>query len=281
MEGRKKPVDFDGLFDEKLAQYMRENAGKYTEKQWENIIPKLYRQFGDIRIPGVGATPTQYFAECTDDELVALLKQYVEEDVPVTDFLCRELEGRGCPDALVALLSEADERLLTLAVNLAGDSPKAFDAYFEILAKTSDGEIKDAVCEQLKAGADAAKERALAFYREGRERELMLEILSRCKQRDERVYDILLEAFRTDEDIPMHASYLAAYGDARALPVLLEVIDREDINYIEYQELKYAIEALGGEYTRPRDFSNDPYFKEIAEQSQLPADFDPMKKPSN
>ena len=26
---------------------------------------------------------------------------------------------------------------------------------------------------------------------------------------------------------------------------------------MEFQELKYAIEALGGEYNEPRDFSND------------------------
>ena len=59
----------------------------------------------------------------------------------------------------------------------------------------------------------------------------------------------------------MHASYLAAYGDVRALPYLLDRIDGEEINFVEYQELKFAIEALGGEYTKERDFSDDPYFK--------------------
>ena len=98
----------------------------------------------------------------------------------------------------------------------------------------------------------------------------MLEILSRCKQRDDRVFDILMNAFRTGDEVPMHASYLAAYGDERALPVLLDYIDRDDINFLEFRELKYAIEALGGEYTKPRDFTNDPYYQEILEQSQLP-----------
>ena len=271
----KKPIDFDGLFDEKLAQYMRENMGKYTEKQWEEVIPRLYKQFGDIRIPSANNTPKGYFAECSDAELVALLKRYVEEDVPVSDFLCRELESRNCPDELVRLLSCGDERILTLAVNLAGENPKAFGAYFDLIAKENDSELKDAVCEQLKAGADAAKERALKTYESGTERELMLEILSRCKEPDDRIYEILINEFKTSGEIPMHASYLAAYGDARALPVLLEVIDREDINYLEFQELKFAIEALGGEYTRPRDFSHDPYFQEIAAQSALPPDFNP------
>lgn len=266
----KKLIDFDGLFDEKLAVYMRENAGKYTEKQWESVIPKLYKQFGDIFVAAAGNTPKGYYAEMSDEELVESLARHVAEDVPVSDFLCRELEKRDCPDALVGLLSSDSEQLLTLAVNLAGSNPKAFDAYFGLLASSPNEDIKETVCEQLKAGADAAKERALDFYDRGTERELMLEILSRVKERDDRIYEILLKEFRTGEEIPMHASYLAAYGDERALPVLLEVIDRDDINYLEFQELKYAIEALGGEYTRPRDFSEDAYFQEIAAQSAIP-----------
>ena len=55
----------------------------------------------------------------------------------------------------------------------------------------------------------------------------------------------------------MRASYLAAYGDERALPYLMERIEDRTIGFVEFQELKYAIEALGGEYKEPRDFSED------------------------
>ena len=270
----KKLIDFDGLFDEKLAEYMQINAGKYTEKQWETVIPKLYKQFGDIMIPSAGNTPKGYYKEMTDAELVETLVRHTKEGVPVSDFLCREMESRACPEELLPLLKSGDEQLLTLAVNLAGSSPKAFPAYFDLLTADIDSEIKDAAIEQLKAGADAAKERALECYEKGVERELMLEILSRVKERDERIFEILLKEFRTGEELPMHASYLAAYGDERALPVLLEVIDRDDINFLEFQELKFAIEALGGEYTRPRDFSQDSYYQEIVAQSQLPVEPD-------
>lgn len=268
----KKLIDFDGLFDEKLSEYMHMNAGKYTEKQWENVIPKLYKQFGDTYVAKAGNTPKGYYADMTDDELAETLARHVAENVPVSDFLCRELEGRGCPDALVSLIASGNEELVTLAVNLAGESVRAFPAYFDLLAGDGSEDVKDAVCEQLKNGADAAKERALTLYESGVERERMLEILSRCKERDDRVFDILMREFRTGDEVPMHASYLAAYGDERALPVLLEYIDRDDINYLEFQELKYAIEALGGEYTRPRDFSDDKYYQEIMEQSQMPVD---------
>lgn len=270
----KKLIDFDGLFDEKLAEYIQSNPEKYTEKQWENVIPKLYKQFGDIYVAKAGATPKQYYAAMSDDELCETLERHYDESVPVSDFLCREIESRGYSDALIRLFDRREEEILTLAVNLAGSNEKAFPAYFRLLTSEVSDDIKEAVCEQLKGGADAAKEQALALFEQGQEQEMMLEILSRCKQRDERVYELLLTAFRTGDEIPMHASYLAAYGDERALPVLMEYIDRDDINFLEFREVKYAIEALGGEYTKPRDFSHDPYYQEILAQSQIPVDPD-------
>lgn len=268
-----KLIDFDGLFDEKLAQYMEENAGKHTEKQWESVIPKLYQKFGDTFIKSAQNTPKGYYAQMTDAELVDSLVRHIQEDVPVSDFLCRELESRNCPQELIRLLDSQNEQLLTTAINLVGGTEKAYPAYFRLLEREQKEDIREAVLEQLKSNADPAKENALRFYEQGIAREEMLEILSRCKARDERIYTLLEREFRQSENIPMHASYLAAYGDPRALPVLLEAIDREEINYLEYQELKYAIEALGGEYSKPRDFSEDAYFQEISSQSQILPDF--------
>ena len=69
-----------------------------------------------------------------------------------------------------------------------------------------------------------------------------------------------------DKDMPLYAGYLASYGDERALPYLLEQIEK-DVGYIAFQELKYAIEALGGEYTKQRDFSADPEYIAIKKAS--------------
>ena len=135
----KKLIDFDELFDRKLAQYMEEHAGEYTEKQWEDLIPRLYRNFGDTLIKSVGTTPKGYYAEMTDEELVDTLKAHHKEGVSVSDFLCRELESRGCPDALLVLMQEAEGELLTLTINLAGSSKKALPVYLGILLKTALG----------------------------------------------------------------------------------------------------------------------------------------------
>jgi len=41
------------------------------------------------------------------------------------------------------------------------------------------------------------------------------------------------------------------------MKILLKKIEDHSVGFIEFQELKYAIEALGGEYDEPRDFSDD------------------------
>ena len=64
-----KLIDFDGLFDEKLAQYMAQNKNKHTEREWENVIPKLYKKFGDTRIAKIGCTPKEYYARMSDVDL--------------------------------------------------------------------------------------------------------------------------------------------------------------------------------------------------------------------
>jgi protease II len=253
-----KWIDFDGLFDEKLAQYMLENKEKHTEKQWEDVIPKLYKKFGDTYVAKVKCTPKEYYAKMTDSQLVETLSAHLQSDVPVPEFLCAEIETRGAVETLTPMLLSDNSQAAAYALNLIGDDARAYDCYFKILqSETADEDLKNDVVEIFKLHADEVKEFALSLYEKQIASEAMLEILSRIKERDERVYDLLVKAFKTDENLSMRASYLAAYGDERALPMLLKRIEDITIGFVEFQELKYAIEALGGEYDEPRDFSDD------------------------
>ena len=253
-----KLIDFDGLFDEKLTVYMEENRGKYTEKQWEDIIPKLYKKFGDTYVAKIKCTPKQYYAQMTDEGLVETLSAHLAQDVPVPEFLCAEIESRGESNFLLPLLEKEDVQSVAYAVNLLGDDARAHAAYFKILTENRlDEDIRSDVADILKLHADEYKSAALDNMQKGIAKEYMLEILSRVKARDEQVYQTLLQAFQGGENVPVHAGYLAVYGDERALPVLLKRIEDKTIGFVEFQELKYAIEALGGEYDEPRDFSED------------------------
>lgn len=260
-----KLIDFDEKFNKKVAEMLEKHAGEHTEEEWEDAIAKAYEKFGDTYMGAIGMTPRQYFEKMTDSGLVETLKEYILQDVPVPDILCGELEKRGASEPLLALLHETDEELVHYALNLIGSDPRALPRYAEMLSEEEyDEHIKDALADLLKESADEAKERILPLVKT-ESKPYALEILSRCKQRDDRVFEALLSAFRTgeEEEVPLYAGYLAAYGDERALPALQEHIAREDIDFVTFQELKFAIEALGGEYTAQRDFSEDESYKKI------------------
>lgn len=266
-----KLIDFDALFDEKLAQYMEENKEKYSERQWEDVIPKLYKKFGDTYVAKVKCTPKEYYAKMTDEELTNTLCAHLEQDVPVPEFLCAETERRDCVELLLPLLDSLDESTVSYALHLIGVDARAYDKYFNILVEERvNKEVQDEVTEVFKYAADDVKDEAYDYLSQGKATEYMLEILSRVKGKEERIFKALLDAFLADVDkVPMHASYLAAYGDERALPHLLQRIQKESIGFVEFQELKYAIEALGGEYNEPRDFSADKDYVAVEGASNL------------
>lgn len=262
-----KLYDFDGMFDEKLSEYISKNAQKYKESEWEDIIPQLYKKFGDTKIKSIGVTPNEFYAQMSDDDLIKCLRAHLKQDVPVSEFLCNAIESRAIADRLIPLLDGTPEER-EYAMNFIGADKRVIGKYMEILVSTDDEDLKNRCVDFIKELADLAVPAAIENYNRGVEREYMLEILSRAVIKDDRIFDILIKAFRCDpENIPMHASYLASYGDERALSYLLDKIDEEGITFVEYMELKYAIEALGGEYTKERDFSDDPYYKLIKPNS--------------
>lgn len=262
-----KLYDFDGMFDEKLSEYLKKNAEKYKESEWENIIPQMYARFGDTVIKSLGKSPNRYFAEMTDAELVSCLKAHLKQGIGVSEFLCNAIESRNNPELLIPLLSGTEDET-AIALNLLGACREALPEYMRLLTQSESEDVRNTCVDFVKEYADEVKEQALAYYKTGVQKGYMLEILSRCVIRDDEIFDILIKEFRTDADnIPMLASYLAAYGDERALPYLLDKIDEEGISYIEYQELKYAIESLGGTYDKPRDFSDDEYYQAVKAHS--------------
>lgn len=263
-----KLYDFDGMFEEKLSAYIAKNSFKHSEEEWEDLIPELYKKFGDTIIKSLGISPKQYYKNMTGDELIKCLKAHIKTEVPVPEFLLSEMGGRNMAEKLLPLLDVPEER--EFAMGILDAHPAAMDKYMQMLI-CGDDDLKERCAEFLEeyisssaADADKILRAAKENYKSGVEREYMLEIISRSAIKDDEAFEILLTAFRTDPDnVPMHANYLAVYGDNRALKYLLDKIDGDEITFVEYQDLKFAIEALGGEYKKERDFSSDPYYKLI------------------
>jgi len=260
-----KLIDFDSVFDKKLAEYIKKNSSKHTEEEWADIIPDLYDKFGDSYINAIGTTPRKYYAAMTDEELLTLLKRHLKSDVPPPDFLCSEMEKRGSGNCFISLLDEKDEELLTYAITINADNVNAFGKYVGIISDESlSSDVRDAAADMLKENADPVKDSLIKMVEENVAKDYALDVLCRVRGRDEAVYKILLNEFLNNLDnIQKYAHMLSSYGDERYLPYLEKEIEREDISYIDFLELKYAIEKLGGEYTKERDFSSDPYYAQI------------------
>ena len=98
-----KLYDFDGMFDEKLTEYIRKNKQKYSESEWEDIIPKLYKSFGDTFIKSVGDTPNGFYSKLSDEQLVSALSAHIKKGVPVSEFMASAIESRNAVNLLLPL----------------------------------------------------------------------------------------------------------------------------------------------------------------------------------
>ena len=112
----------------------------------------------------------------------------------------------------------------------------------------------EAVVEPILASLDTAGQTA---------RDIFADILSNFPG-DDRIFMLLMERFEHCEDRhALFASYLAKFGDDRALPVLLAAALDDNTNYLDYVEIVSAIDALGGERPPERDFGGDPYYESL------------------
>ncbi len=265
-----KIIDIDKLFDEYISNYVYANIGKVKPEEIENQMPVLYGEFGDKPLKELdGKTPNTYYKEYTVSQLLTALKEHLEKGVSVSDFLCEAITGADGADKAIynELCQENGEEFILYLLNFLNDigSDIASARYLELILWDYSETIRELATELSYKFADKEKESILSAYKDADEtrRACLVDILSHASF-DDRIFTILLDEFiKHPDNVPLHAGYLAKYGDDRALPFLETAIENEKISYVDFEELRFAIEALGGEYNKPRDFSNDKSFKKI------------------
>lgn len=265
-----KAIDIDNLFDKYIEGYVYENIGKIKPEEIENKIPILYKDFGKEKNPLLnGKSPEEYYNRESTSALLKCLREHIEKRIPVSDFLCEAIISRPQDSAVIvtALDKEENEEYICYLMNLLADTGAKIPVakYLEFVLSDYSENVAELATEQLKSNAEEVKEEVLeVFYDSSENKKVRLaEILSAAK-RDDRITDLLIAEFtRHPKEIPLYASFIAKYGDERALPVLTEAIERKDLPYSDFEELRFTIEALGGEYDKERDFSNDKSYKKI------------------
>lgn len=265
-----KIIDIDALFDKYISDYVYTSIGKVKPEEIENKIPELYVKFGDTKLKDLDEkTPNEYYKSFSGEQLIECLKNHLKTNVSISDFLCEAITSNPKNEKalLDAISSDAEEEFTVYVMNMLADmgSKGISKRYMEFILWDYSETIRELATESLTSLADEVKEDILAQFNEVDDikKACLTEILSNA-QKDDRVFELLVNEFlRNVDKIPLYASYLAKYGDEKALPFLLTAIENEKINYADFEELRFAIEALGGEYSKVRDFSSDKAYKKI------------------
>ena len=258
-------MDFDKLFEEYAMAWFEGHKDEFENPEdMEAGLPALYEAWADAPNAALGGvSPRGYFAAITDpDALVKLLRDTDEPSALLTD---RIAATPGVEKPLVELIkSDCGCRLKMTAMNLLNDrGVYPFDIYAGWIRDGSEeADVTDLAVELMAERADLAADLLFPLI-DGADltrRTLIAEILVNAPK-DERTYRLLTELFVNGGNVPLYAGYLGKYGDERAAAMLYRALD--DCNYLEYLEIKNAIERMGGVVDDDRDFSDDEYYKAI------------------
>ena len=271
-----KCINFDDHFADFTSQWMNAHRKDYRNMDaMEADLPRVYMQFLNTPAPWLdGVTPGAYFTQFEDPkDLVDWLLEYTDRGVPVPDLLLEQIEavGKPCEKRLVALLksdtasTEAKMTAVGLLRAMESTQPKMLYIDWQ-LNRAEEDELADNGVESLAEKGRGALQAILEALPRCNDagQQALLDVLVRYPG-NEQVYRLTRRMFlEHPEKRALFASYLAKLGDERALPDLLAAATAEDCGYVDFIELRAAIERLGGEVPE-RDFSDDPDYDALHE----------------
>lgn len=264
-----KCINFDDKFAEFTSAWMKQHQKEYRNfDAMEADMPRVYMSF--LNTPArwlEGVTPGAYFTQFEDPkDLVDWLCDYCERGVPVPDLLLDQITtvGKPCEKRLVALLkdenagNEAKMTAIGLLRELDSTQPKMLYISWQLDRKAED-ELADNAMDSLASMGKSAVQPMLEALPKANAagQEALLDALVNYPGQPQ-VYTLAMKLFRENPNRrALFASYLGKLGDERALPDLMAAAEDDKTGYIDFIELRNAIEMLGG--TAPkREFFDDP-----------------------
>ena len=263
--------NLDKLFELYVQEAVRKNKEKYSSHEaLEDDLGMLFNRFENVRIKTLdGKTPKEYAAELREDgEIFDYVSKCLENNIEVTDTICDEVvRAEGATEYLNGLLYEnnKDAKLLAALLLKEIDDEEVEDIFISVLTNDEmPDEVKTVAFEYLSDGDDCVPEKILEIINSVPEKNqgILVEVLSNFKGRKD-VFYWLVTMLQRAEDVPTYAGLLVRYCDTAAIDILKSFASEVDINYVEFVEIRNAVEELGGEMTEEKDFSDDPYYKYI------------------
>ncbi len=273
-------IDFDARFSEYLNDWVEKNRKRFKRPEdMEDEVPEVYLRFLNAPADWLGGkTPGAYFEEYADGKLLAdWLVAYVNSETPVPDPLLDRMQELGDENALLALARDhaqpCEARMHAIELLRQLDSRAPMVDYLRWQAEREDDEeLLDNALESLhEMGAEVRAPAKVAFLAAGEQgKEALLDLLCDFVPADEEVFQFALERFKADrEKRALYAGYLGKLDDDRALEALCDAAESDDVSYIDFIEIRNAIERLGGE-APIRDFQEDPTYQAVKRLQVVP-----------
>ncbi len=278
-----KCIDIDKRFRQYLERWIEDNRDHYASPEdMEDDVQTVYETW--LTRPQTwlnGLSPRGYFEQVNDPaKLIELMLEYERQGVVCPEpLLDRIIDlGDASESELMKLVSGTpSEAVAITAVSLLRefDSAAPLGLYVKRISAYENTQdegdpLADAMADALKGMGTAVIEPCLEALKTASRQAAAAFLDVLCTFPSEpRVYDPLVEFFKTATgQRDLGAMFLGEYGDDRAIPVLASLLESEDISYVEYIEIKAAIEALGGEVTTTREFPGDPHYEAMLKMDQ-------------
>lgn len=258
---------FDDAFRSYLEDWIALNEDKFEDvDQMEAQMSRVYEAFLDKPSANLqGRSPRQYFDALTGpDELLSMMLAYLAQGIevpePLLNRIAQEADTMEKPLMRIAMDQNKSEEARALALALLDDAGSTAvlpyclslqldreddDALADIAADRLSEEaakMADAMLEALPLASDAGQE-------------TLLYILSHVTD-DDQVLAGLLQLLDRPGKQAIAAACLGRLGREEALPALKAHALDTETDYLDYIELKSAIEQLGDECPA-RDFADD------------------------
>lgn len=275
--------DFDKEFQNFIRDRLKDKADEYKgEKGIEKLeakLPELYDAFLNTPFNWLGnKTPVAYFDSFDNAaKLVRWMEDYMKQRVPVPDILLDRISGLGteAEAPLIALLNkepatvEMKMTAVTLLREIESTAPMelyiAWQAERESEEICRENDLADNALESLQAmgeGAVPAMKAALSSASDPG-REALLTVLCNYPGDQEVVRCALDLLERNPRRAAVLSDALAKLGDNSALPLLLRLAGSVETPYLDYIELRCAIEQLGGDAPEREFDEEDPDYEAV------------------
>lgn len=259
-----KLINYDEMFSEYIQEYIKEHIDEFKdEDEVEDAVPELYNKWLDQFADDFNKYDDAF-------ELVEIMFDYIDSGIPVPDLLCDRLTSlSNGTEALIKALRErecSDESQMII-INLLRETGSALPLewfLWRIENSAFADEVADNAAEAVEALGEEAYESVRDTFFSSKNPEAkyrLIDIVINSGQ-DERLYDYLIDQFYSN-DRAIYASYIAKYGDERALPILQKELRNSKIDYIEYIEIRNAIEQLGGRPEIDLSFDGEKYYEAL------------------